>query len=507
MRKVSILLTTLLFCATSLFAQKLSFQAVVRNSANELVPNTTLTVAVSVLDATNNVQYSENHTGVQTNQNGLLSLMVGDGTPTSTTTMADVVWNGASIQTVITLPGGATITNTTPVNAVPYALSAGNVDPTVLADAIADYLAHHSIGGEDNVQADWDETDPTSDAYVQHKPTDVSEFNNDANYVTTTQLNAANYITAADIPAQVNADWNATSGAAQILNKPTIPTVPANVSEFNNDANYVNNSTCDTIDFCSLVTLVNQLQTQIKNQGKLIDSLNSAQTYGIPCPGSSTITDYDGNVYNTVMIGTQCWMKENLRTTHYSDGEAIPIGTTTSSTGTYRYIPYKNDNYIAVYGYMYNWGAIMHGAPSSNANPSGVQGVCPTGWHIPSDAEWTTLTDYLSSQDIFYCNNSSNIAKALASTTDWLTNDDPCVVGTIQSTNNVTGFSALPASYFSGSTLYRSSYFACFPSTTENSSSTGNHSVWCRSLYSSYATVDRNSNSKQLGYSVRCLRD
>ena len=464
MKKVSILLTILLFCATSLFAQKLSFQAVVRNSANELVPNATLTVAVSVLDASNNVQYSENHTGVQTNQNGLLSLMVGDGTPTSGTTMADVIWSGASIQTVITLPGGATITNTTPINAVPYALSAGNVDPAVIADAIADYLAHHSVGGEDNVQADWEETDPTSDAYVQHKPTDVSAFNNDAGYITK-------------------------------------DSIPANVSAFNNDAQYVNNSTCDTIDFCSLAAKFNQLESKIKQQEDMLNTLlANSNIDSIPCPGSPTVKDYDGNIYNTVKIGSQCWMKENLKTTHYSNGTPISLGDDYSATVGYRYYPLDSASYVETYGYLYNWTAVMNGASSSNSVPSGVQGICPVGWHVPSDMEWTQLTNYLSSQSKYLCeNNTSYIASALKAMEKWAAYP----TFSCSSPNNATGFSALPAGYFRYLFVALGDR-AHFYSATQNAD---DELVWNRTLWYNGGNVARDKYSNVVGLSVRCIRD
>ena len=125
------------------------------------------------------------------------------------------------------------------------------------------------------------------------------------------------------------------------------------------------------------------------------------------CSGSPTVTDYDGNVYQTVQIGNQCWMKENLRTTHYADGTTIPLGTSTSTTTSYRYNPNNDANNVPTYGYLYNWTAVMNGAGSSIATPSGVQGVCPTGWHVPSDAEWTQLTDYVGSQSVYLCGNDS----------------------------------------------------------------------------------------------------
>ena len=124
-----------------------------------------------------------------------------------------------------------------------------------------------------------------------------------------------------------------------------------------------------------------------------------------PCTGATTVTDFDGNIYNTVQIGQQCWMKENLRTIHYSNGTYIPLGSSTSTTTAYRYYPNNDQSNVSTYGYLYNWKAVMGDSSSSSRNPSGVLGICPIGWHVPSDSEWTRLTDYVSSQSQYVCGN------------------------------------------------------------------------------------------------------
>ena len=131
------------------------------------------------------------------------------------------------------------------------------------------------------------------------------------------------------------------------------------------------------------------------------------------------MTDIDGNVYNTVQIDYQCWMRENLRTTQYSDGTPIPAGgDNLSDTDPYYYDYSSSDIPLSERGYLYNWPAVMHGKSSSNSVPSEVRGVCPTGWHVPSDPEFVVLTDYQSSRPEYICGGeTTNIAKALASTT------------------------------------------------------------------------------------------
>jgi uncharacterized protein (TIGR02145 family) len=228
---------------------------------------------------------------------------------------------------------------------------------------------------------------------------------------------------------------------------------------------------------------------------------------GQPCPGSHTVTDYDGNVYNTVQIGNQCWMKENLRTTHYANGTYITRASgITSSTTAYSYNPNNNSSNVSTYGYLYNWPAVMHGDSSSTVNPSGVQGICPNGWHVPSDAEWTQMTDYVGSQPQYQCNDSIiYIAKALASITGWSSSTETCAVGNNQGMNNTTGFSTLPAGYYNFGHYYGFGCDAYFWSATEIE---GN-GYWVSRCYldCNSAIVDRNRSYKGSGYPVRCLRD
>ena len=225
-------------------------------------------------------------------------------------------------------------------------------------------------------------------------------------------------------------------------------------------------------------------------------------TTTLPC-ATTTLTDRDGNVYNLVQIGQQCWMKENLRTTKYADGTSISQGSSTSTTTAYWYYPNNSSSNKPTYGLLYNWTAVMRNSSSSSANPSGVQGVCPTGWHVPSDAEWTQLTNYVSSQSEYVCgSNNTYIARALAGTTGWSSTTGTCCVGTTPSQNNSTGFGALPAGSYDGS--YNGfGTNANFWSATENDSST----AWLRGLYYVSAEVHRGGHNKKWGLSVRCLRD
>lgn len=225
---------------------------------------------------------------------------------------------------------------------------------------------------------------------------------------------------------------------------------------------------------------------------------------GFPCPNDTSLTDIDGNIYNTVQLGSQCWMRENLRTTHYNNGTEIPLYNNYGNTAC-RYYPYGNESNVHIYGYLYNWYATMCGSPSSNTNPSGVQGICPNGWHVPSDAEWTQLTNYVSSQSQYLCGgDSSFIGKALAADTEnWSSSNTTCAVGNMPSNNNATGFSALPAGDRTETGFYGLGGFATFWTTTEYSSGR----AYERDIPYYQAIVRRQNFEKYRGQSVRCLRD
>ena len=168
---------------------------------------------------------------------------------------------------------------------------------------------------------------------------------------------------------------------------------------------------------------------------------------GEACNGTTSISDYDGNTYKTVSIGSQCWMAENLRTTHYANGTAITEASTETSTSTkYYYHALKGNEYDSLAGFLYNYPAVT-GKAHSSATPSGIQGICPDGWHVPSLAEWLMLNDYLICRGTYGCDgNPSNICKSLASTTGWShdQNGNSCAIGSDQSTNNSSGFNAYP---------------------------------------------------------------
>ena len=230
------------------------------------------------------------------------------------------------------------------------------------------------------------------------------------------------------------------------------------------------------------------------------------------CPGADTMMDIDGNVYKTVQIGLQCWMKENLRTTRYADGTAIPIGYIRYNNEAYRYSPFGMESFASRYGWLYNWPAVMHGDSTSNTNPSGVQGICPNGWHVPSMEEWQQLRQYLRSESRYWCEGDSmNISKALASSSIlWGHNSNnfsqnPCFVMNYPTANNASGFSAYPAECFDCDVAWSRHTGAHYWTATETEQYGAYHErvdVW-----NANALAIHLGEAKSLGFSVRCLRD
>lgn len=200
---------------------------------------------------------------------------------------------------------------------------------------------------------------------------------------------------------------------------------------------------------------------------------------------NSTVTDIEGNVYKTVIIGKQIWMAENLKTTKYRNGDLI--GTTSSanldisgeSTPKYQWSYDGNESNVAAHGRLYTWYAV-----TDNRN------ICPSGWHIPTDAEWTALTDYLEGELV-----AGDKLKETGTT-----HFNPPNSGA----TNESGFTALPGGYrYSTGTFNFLGNYGYWWSASE--SSTG--SSWYRNVYYNYNNVYRQHNIKKIGFSVRCIKD
>ena len=242
------------------------------------------------------------------------------------------------------------------------------------------------------------------------------------------------------------------------------------------------------------------------------------------CPGTPTVTDHEGNVYNTVQIGDQCWTRENMRcaTTPKHPNDTL-ITTCTGWSCKSNYEPhiynYVESAQLNPYGYFYNWPAAMDTVGTANITASFVnrRGICPQGWHVPSKAEWDTLLAYMGRQEDYRCNNNSdNIAHALADQSTWNPYSGNCSVGQDLSLNNATGFGAVATGYVSynssysyvqyNSPGYRTSFWSSTHYTPSNSSDTY-FSYYYSLNYSSASVNSSYSGANSDGYSVRCIKD
>lgn len=220
-------------------------------------------------------------------------------------------------------------------------------------------------------------------------------------------------------------------------------------------------------------------------------------------PSAGTVKDADGNKYNTVKIGNQVWMVENLKTTKYNDGTPIPNVTDNSEWAnltTGAYCNYDNlESNAATYGRLYNWYAVNTGK------------LAPAGWHIPTDDDWTILENYLIANGYNYdgTKDEDKIAKSLCAKTNWALSSTPGTPGTVPENNNSSGFTALPGGYRYGGNGY---YLGSFLSIGEygywwSSTERNEDYAYIRTLYYFYRDLLRGNLYKGNGFSVRLVRD
>jgi len=204
-------------------------------------------------------------------------------------------------------------------------------------------------------------------------------------------------------------------------------------------------------------------------------------------------------------------MKENLKTTRYRNGDSI--GTTIPATlpiegeHKYQWAYDGNESNVAAHGRLYTW----YVATDS-------RNVCPAGWHVPSDAEWTTLTGFLIKKGYGYGGGykGMDISKSLASTFGWVADETPGSTGNDQATNNSSGFTALPGGgRLEDGNFYDIGHVGAWWSTTGAGGFMqclsgvfvkGQGGVF-RDIYHDYCYVNSYSNNASYGMSIRCLKD
>ncbi len=217
----------------------------------------------------------------------------------------------------------------------------------------------------------------------------------------------------------------------------------------------------------------------VGGQSLIVPGVSAANLPSLYTQGTG-VTDIDGNFYPSIIINGQEWMQQNLAVTKYRNGEPIPTGlddATWSSITSGAYAIYNNDAINnTLYGKLYNWYAV---------NDS--RGLCPTGWHVPSDFEWTTLESNLGGNSI--------AGVKLKATDIWLQPPGG---------NNISGWTAFPSGYRYVLGWYSGiGNFGFWWSDTAFDT----NSAWCRSMYDIQINVERGNEQKKLGFSVRCVRD
>jgi uncharacterized protein (TIGR02145 family) len=502
--------------------EKMSYQAVIRNSSDQLVKNQAVGMKISLLQGTvtGTIIYQETYNpNPQTNANGLVSVEIGGGIPI-TGTFEGIDWSaGPYFLKTETDPAGGTnytITGTSQILSVPYALYAKTAENGFSGDYndllnlptlnIVNWNTAYSWGDHSGLYKPisynpaWTEITGKPTTLTGYGITDAMSSSHAANGITST--NITNWNTAYG--------WGNHTGLYRPISYvpawTEITSKPTTLSGYGiTDA--VNTTGAQTIGgnktFTGKTTVITPVSATDAVNKEYVDQLISRiEALEASLDAGTFIDSRDNHYYEWKKIGNQIWMAENL--TYLP---SVSPSTSYSSTAPYYYVYDYEGNSVSSaiatanyskYGVLYNWPAAMNGAESSITNPSGVQGVCPNGWHLPSDAEWKQLEIYLgmsqSDADLVGWRGTDQGTK-MKSTSGW----DGGGNG-----NNVSGFSALPAGdrnyggYFSSVGSYGGWWVATVYN-TENAMQ--------RSLFNNKVNVGRDTHNKAVGISVRCVKD
>jgi uncharacterized protein (TIGR02145 family) len=526
------LVTVAIFLTASAFAQapqKMSYQAVIRDASNHLV-TTQIGMQVSILQGTvdGTVVYSETQTPTP-NTNGLVTIEIGDGNASA---FAAIDWSAGpyyiKTETAIEAPLTIfTITGTSQLLSVPYALNAktaenaywiknGNdlsytagkigigvntplysldvegsnqfgtswikettLPHTGVHEAIL-YIANNSNNASSQANISFAAGNPGHGRAIISSNHDISAGTYNGNLNFKVRNGTTSYLTALTIRSSGNVGINQPNPSTKL------------------DVNGVITST--GANFTGTTTVPTPVNPTDAATKAYVDNLLMALGI-IPGNYTGTISDIDGNYYTTFTIGTQTWIAQNLKTTKYKDGTAIPLvtdNTDWSNLITSGYCWYDNNEaiYKNTHGALYNWYTVNTG------------NLCPNGWHVSTDADWTTLENYLIANSYNYdgTTTGNKIAKSLASITGWTSSATTGAVGNTDypAKRNATGFTALPGGYRYETGIFVGTGIGGYRwSATETNAS----NAWFRGLASSSLSDDRNNMSKKNGFSIRCLKD
>lgn len=502
--------------------QAFKYQTVVRNASDEIIKNTNVYFRISILQGSSSgTEVYKETFSLSTNDFGLAAFNIGQGTVKSGD-FATISWSSYDFWVKVELDpdaAGSEIyeeVGTSQLLSVPYALlakSASNYDETdpKVGTNTTNYLSkwdgsalvksaifdNGNIGiGTNNPGEILNIKTTTPDGNIKLEVPDgdgyyigyngggdymaISVINGSTPFWETLNLKSGNVGIGTNNPtSKLHVIGNAhVTGNLTIDGSVAIASAPANPTDAATKA-YVDD----------LEDQITALEEKLASNGLMVK-------------------DIDGNFYNTVKIGRQVWMAENLRVTKYPDGAPIPMVTDNSTwdalTLTDRaYTFYNNDAANAKeWGGYYTWSTVTNGG-SSNTNPGSIQGICPDGWHVPSDAEWQELELYLgmspsdtSKTGLNRGTNEGGRLKEAGLVHFWSPNSGA---------TNETGFTALPA----GNRTYN--YGIIFDNLhkypnywTSRKSGDGG---FTRALYYQYSTIGRGSNDHRTGISCRCVKN
>jgi uncharacterized protein (TIGR02145 family) len=521
--------------------QKINFQSILRNSSGEVVSNSSVSLRISILSGTitGTLVYSETHAKT-TDAGGLISLQIGGGT-VSSGVFGNINWGSTShyIKLEADFSGGSNfvVLGTQELMSVPYALYASKTDTSALnlTSRLATKLNATdtaslsnrinakapinnptftgTVGGISKTMVGLSNVDNTSDAGKPISSATQTELSNKLNIADTSNMLLA-YKTG------LNNKLNKTD-TASLSNRIDLKLNKADTASLSERINTKLNSsvidlgirTGDIIYWDENLRKFRILAPGTAGQVlKMSSGTNPVPVWGtdattsVPAfsPCGTTISDIDGNSYNTVLIGAQCWTKENLRVRRYNNGTSILFDATGGPGGSsttwqnltigahtiYAHDSTTTPSNRTKYGYLYNWYAAKGIYTTGNIPSTDTLNICPSGWHVPTDAEWTTLTTDLGGVSV-----AGGKMKSVG-TAYW---NSPNTDAT-----NSSGFSALPGGgRGSDGSFNYISYFALFWSATENDG----FNAWIRNLFDSSGDVSRGVIGKSVGASVRCLRD
>jgi uncharacterized protein (TIGR02145 family) len=492
----------MLFIALTTTAQQgINYKAIINDADGNLLANTAITIQFTILENGTTTVYSEMHDTI-TDANGILIVNIGEGSVLSGD-FNTIQWGSAPhyLKTEIDKGEGLVDMGTTEFKTVPYALHAFDVANKDDDDADpANELQQLSVAGNQLTISEGNTISlpvVASNGFPVYSSAEISELSpvmGDAVFNSTELLYQVYDGTSWQVfntncwpeptIADAGPDQVIGEGITSVMLSGNVPEAGHGTGEWTittGEGGSISDATNPNATFTGELFEIYTLRWTVSTSCSI--SEDEVKFIFFQEVSGPILSDIDGNSYNTVVIGDQIWMAENLKTTKYNDGTSIPLVTDYtewSNLNSQGYCWYDNDQstYGNTYGALYNWYTVNTG------------NLCPAGWHVPTDEEWTTLITYLGGEDV-----AGGFLKETG-TTHWNSPN----TGT-----NQTGFTAVPGGYryYNGGSFNTIGFYGYWWSATEYSST----DAWYRSMTYDFSSVTRSGLNKQFGFSVRCLRD